>query len=66
MPMLAIQIRAYALLIACLLVVDAAAFHGEYRQEVGGRMLRVLSAISPAHWSVGSGRDWRNPGRRRG
>ena len=60
--MLAIQIRAYALLTAILLVVDAFAFHGAYRQEVGGKVMRVLSAISPAHWSVGSGRNWRNPG----
>jgi hypothetical protein len=63
--MLAIQIRAYALLTAILLLVDAFAYHGAYRQEVGGRVMRVLSAISPAHWSAGSGRDWRNPGRRR-
>lgn len=62
--MLAIQIRAYALLVACLLVVDAAAYHGAYRQMVGGKVMRVLSAISPAHWG-GGGRDWRNPGRPR-
>ena len=60
--MLAIQIRAYALLIACLLVVDAAAFHGAYRQEVGGRIARVVSVFSPLNWGGGSGGDWRNPG----
>jgi len=64
--MLAIQIRAYALLTAVLLLVDALAFHGAYREEYGGKMLRVVSAISPAHWHIGSGRDWRNPGRSRG
>jgi len=63
--MVAIQIRAYALLTAILLLVDAAAFHGVYRQEVSGKVMRVLSAISPAHWSLGSGRDWRNPGHQR-
>lgn len=64
--MLAIQIRAYALLTAVLLLVDAFAFHGAYRQEVGGKVMRVLAAVSPAHWSIGSGRDWRNPGHHRG
>jgi hypothetical protein len=64
--MLAIQIRAYALLVACLLVVDAAAFHGAYRQEAAGRMLRALSAVSPAHWTAGPSHDWRNAGRRGG
>ena len=62
--MLAIQIRAHAMLIASLLLVDAAAFHGAYRQWIGGHLLSTMSAASPTHWG-GSGRDWRNPGKPR-
>ena len=63
--MLAIQIRAHVMLIASLLLVDAAAFQGAYRQEIGGLLLRAVTAASPTHWG-GSGRDWSHPGRPRG
>jgi hypothetical protein len=57
--MLAIQIKAFALLTALLLVVDAIAFQGAYRVEYGGRIVHFLAAISPTHWTgFGSGHDW--------
>jgi len=57
--MLAIQIKAFGLLLAVLLVVDAVAFQGVYREEYGGRVLHVLAAVSPANWTgFGSGHDW--------
>jgi hypothetical protein len=57
--MLAIQIKAFGLLLAVLLVVDALAFQGAYREEYGGRALHFLAAISPANWTgFGSGHDW--------
>ena len=63
--MLAIQMKAFALLGAVLLLVDALAFGGAYRQEYGGRLLHFLTAISPTHWhGFGSGRDWGNQRRR--
>jgi len=57
--MLAIQLKAFALLGAVLLLVDALAFRGAYREEYGGKVLHFLSVISPAHWTgFGSGHDW--------
>ena len=57
--MLAIQMKAFALLLAVLLLVDAIAFQGVYREEYGGRALHFLAAISPARWTgFGSGHDW--------
>ena len=59
--MLAIQLKAFALLTALLLLIDAVAFHGAYREEYGGRLVHFLAAISPSHWhGFGSGRDWRD------
>ena len=62
--MLAIQIRAHAMLVIALMLVDAAAFHGTYQHKVAGIIVHGLSAVSPAHWG-GSGRDWSHPGRPR-
>ncbi|HEV2816391.1 MAG TPA: hypothetical protein VGW40_04105 [Allosphingosinicella sp.] len=57
--MLAIQLKAFALLLAVLLLVDALAFQGAYREEYGGRFLHFLGAVSPARWTgFGSGHDW--------
>ena len=57
--MLAIQIKAFALLTAVLLLVDAVAFQGAYRVEYGGKIAHFLSVISPAHWTgFGSGHNW--------
>ena len=60
--MLALQIKAFSLLIAVLLIVDAIAFHGEYRGVVGEKLGGFLSAVSPTHWTgMGGGRDWSKP-----
>jgi len=57
-----IQVKAFALLIVTLLIVDALAFAGHYRGEVGGRIGSVLSAIAPGNWhGLGQGRDWSAP-----
>jgi uncharacterized membrane protein len=65
--MLGLQVKAFSLLLVVLLIVDAAAFHGQYRTIVGGKISSILSAISPSHWGGsgggGGGRDWANPGR---
>ena len=69
--MLGLQMKAFSLLLVVLLIVDAAAFQGEYRTIVGGKLGSILSVISPSHWgggggggsSSGGGRDWSNPGR---
>jgi hypothetical protein len=64
--MLAIQAKAFSLLLVALLIVDALAFQGRYRDEVGGRILSFASAISPTHWTgMGGGRDWSTPGQPR-
>ena len=61
--MLGLQVKAFSLLVALLLIVDAAAFHGEYRGMVGEKLGNFLSAISPTHWTgMGGGRDWSSPG----
>ena len=60
--MLALQVKAFSLLIGLLLIVDAIAFHGAYRGVVGEKLGGFLSAISPTHWSLGGGRDWSSPG----
>jgi hypothetical protein len=64
--MLGMQIKGFSLLLVVLLIVDAAAFHGEYRTLAGDRISSFLSAISPTHWNgMGGGRDWATPGRPR-
>jgi hypothetical protein len=61
--MLSLQVKAFSLLLLVLLIVDAAAFHGEYRDLVGGKLASFASAISPTHWTgMGGGRDWATPG----
>ena len=60
--MLALQVKAFSLLIAVLLIVDAIAFHGEYRGAVGEKLGAFFSTVSPTHWSgMGGGRDWSQP-----
>jgi len=60
--MLGLQIKAFSVLLALLLLVDAFAFQGEYRGRLGG----FLASISPTHWTgMGGGRDWSSPGRPR-
>lgn len=64
--MLALQVKAFSLLLVLLLIVDAAAFHGQYRTLVGEKLLAFASAVSPTHWTgMGGGRDWSTPGRHR-
>jgi len=63
--MLGLQVKAFALLVGLLLLVDAVAFQGQYRGVVGGKLGNFLSAISPTRWSAGGGRDWSAPGRPR-
>jgi hypothetical protein len=59
--MLSLQIKAFALLVALLLLVDAAAFQGAYRQVAGEKIGSFLAAVSPTHWhGFGSGHDWRD------
>jgi hypothetical protein len=61
--MLGLQVKAFSLLLVLLLIVDAAAFHGQYRTLVGEKLVSFGSAISPTHWTgMGGGRDWANPG----
>ena len=62
--MLALQVKAFSLLLVILLIVDAAAFQGQYRTLVGGKLVAFASAVSPTHWTgMGSGRDWSQPKR---
>jgi hypothetical protein len=61
--MLGLQVKAFSLLLLVLLIVDAAAFHGEYRTLVGGKLASFASAVSPTRWTgMGGGRDWATPG----
>jgi hypothetical protein len=60
--MLGLQVKAFSLLLVILLIVDAAAFQGQYRTLVGGKLVSFASAISPTHWTgMGNGRDWSKP-----
>ena len=60
--MLAVQVKAFSLLFVALLIVDAAAFEGEYRQVAGEKLGRFFSAIAPSSWQgPGQGRDWSAP-----
>jgi hypothetical protein len=61
--MMGLQIRAFTLLAVILLIVDAAAFHGEYRDAAGHKLVWFWNKVSPAHWhGLGRGRDWATPG----
>ena len=56
------QLKAFALLIAILMIGDGLMFGGHYRVEaVNGIGSFVHSATS--HWGVGHGRDWSAPPR---
>jgi hypothetical protein len=60
--MLGFQLKAFSLLLLVLLIVDAAAFHGAYRQATGEKLGHVIAAVTPAHWyGPGHGRDWSAP-----
>jgi hypothetical protein len=60
--MLGIQIKAFAMLTVVLFVVDAAAFHGEYRRLTGEKLGHLIVAVTPGSWSgMGQGRDWSAP-----
>jgi hypothetical protein len=64
--MLALQVKGFSLLLVVLLIVDAAAFHGEYRILVGDKLGAFASAVSPTNWNVGGGgRNWASPGQPR-
>jgi hypothetical protein len=61
--MLALQVKAFSLLLVVLLIVDAVGFQGQYRNLVGGKLGSFASAVSPTHWTgMGGGRDWATPG----
>jgi hypothetical protein len=61
--MLALQIKGFSLLLLVLLIVDAFAFQGQYRTEVGGKLAAFAYAVSPTGWTgMGGGRDWATPG----
>jgi hypothetical protein len=65
--MLALQMKAFALLGVVLLLVDAAAFHGEYRGRVGHGIAYVWAKVTPSHWhGMGGGRNWGSPRPSRG
>lgn len=60
--MLGMQVKAFSLLLAVLLIVDATAFHGQYRDIALTKLSHVFAAISPSHWhGLGQGRDWSAP-----
>jgi hypothetical protein len=61
--MLALQVKAFSLLLVILLIVDAVAFQGQYRTLVGEKLASFASVVSPTHWTgMGGGRDWSTPG----
>ncbi len=60
--MLGLQVKAFSLRLVVLMIVDATAFHGEYREAVFDRVGHFLSHISPSGWhGLGQGRDWSQP-----
>jgi hypothetical protein len=59
--MMSTQIKAFSLLLVVLLTVDAIKFHGEYRTYATDKIAAVARKVSPAHWGMGSGRDWSRP-----
>lgn len=60
--MMATQIKAFSLLLAVLLAVDAIWFHGEYRTYGTDKIAAIARKVSPAGWTgLGSGRDWSRP-----
>ena len=60
--MLGLQVKAFSMLLVVLLIVDAAAFHGAYREVAGEKIGRFFAAVTPANWhGLGQGRDWSAP-----
>jgi len=60
--MLVLQVKAFTLLFLVLLIVDAMAFDGAYRQATGERLGNFFAAVTPTHWhGLGQGRDWSAP-----
>ena len=59
--MMSTQIKAFSLLLAVLLTVDAIKFHGEYRTRATDKISSIARKVSPARWGMGSGRDWGRP-----
>lgn len=59
---MAIQIKAFLLLFFILLIVDALAFHGEYRQHAARQVAAFFHKVDPSQWhGLGQGRDWSQP-----
>jgi hypothetical protein len=52
-----IQVKAFALLFAALFLVDAIAWHGEYRDRL---VTKVSSLFGSVH-GLGPGRNWSTP-----
>lgn len=59
---MAIQIKAFTLLFFVLLIVDALAFHGEYRERAARQVTSFFNRVDPTQWhGLGQGRDWSQP-----
>ena len=56
------QIKAFSLLLAVLLTVDAIKFHGEYRMLATEKIASIAHKFTPGHGiGLGGGRDWSAP-----
>ncbi|HYN46668.1 MAG TPA: hypothetical protein VES64_08260 [Allosphingosinicella sp.] len=51
------QVKAFALLFAVLIAVDALVYHGEYRGRVGHQISSLFSSFH----GPGPGRNWSQP-----
>lgn len=54
-----IQVKAFALLFAVLIAVDAFVYHGEYRGRVGHQLARIFGSVDG--FGLGPGRNWSRP-----
>lgn len=54
-----IQVKAFALLFAVLIAVDAFVYRGEYRGRVGHQIARVFGSVGGV--GLGPGRNWSRP-----
>jgi hypothetical protein len=59
---MATQLKAFALLLAILMIGDGLAFGGHYRRESVIGLAHFFGAAT-SHWNVGHGRDWSAPPR---
>jgi hypothetical protein len=59
--MMSTQIKAFSLLLAVLLTVDAIWFRGEYRTYATDKIASIARKVTPSQWGMGSGRDWSRP-----